>query len=666
MKSAFSVFTLFASTTVCNAGPMFAGFELPQNITGGYVIGWQDESGDEPPIGADGDDVRYAIYDAFGNRISGGVDLIANTEMLASQFEGAAAGFTDGKFVMVWTDAGETAPDIDNRAVRGQIFNADGSKSGADFIINATFPLSQDEPSVTVLTNGKFVVSWSSEDVDASGARQVIGRVFNANGSPSSAEFVINTNQDVGNQGGSTVIALSTGGFAVVWDDHESSAATGFQTKTFIRFYSAAGAAVGAPLEANAVNSADPSEIGFTELSDGRIAISWTENQTAAPGDASGSSIKVRIYNPATASFGATINVNTTTSNDQEDAQIAALDNGQFVVVWTDISSTGGDTSFAAVRMQVFSAAGAKVGAEILVNNQTNFDQKNPVVTVLPDFRFVVAWEDDNQIVGDLEGFSIHAQIFDARIAGITLDGTVARNDYVGSSFADTINGLGGGDQIFGGGGIDFLIGGGGKDFLSGDDGNDKLKGGTGDDLLKGGLGNDVLDGQTGADRMLGAAGNDLYYVDNAGDEVIEKPGEGIDTVWTTLAALALAANAENLEFIGTGAFNGTGNGLANRITGGLSGDVLRGGAGNDTIFGKAGADIFVYSETTGYGTDRIMDFQDGIDKVRFSTAVAANIGAIAIAGNGTTHVTLTTADGVTHLFGAAAITITSADLLFV
>ncbi len=39
MKSAFSVFTLFASTTVCNAGPMFAGFELPQNITGGYVIG---------------------------------------------------------------------------------------------------------------------------------------------------------------------------------------------------------------------------------------------------------------------------------------------------------------------------------------------------------------------------------------------------------------------------------------------------------------------------------------------------------------------------------------------------------------------------------------------------------------------------------------------------
>lgn len=39
MKSALSVFTLLVSTTVCNAGPMIAGFELPQNINGGFVIG---------------------------------------------------------------------------------------------------------------------------------------------------------------------------------------------------------------------------------------------------------------------------------------------------------------------------------------------------------------------------------------------------------------------------------------------------------------------------------------------------------------------------------------------------------------------------------------------------------------------------------------------------
>ena len=640
---------------------------------GGFMIGWQDASGLGSPPGDISDDTRFATYDAFGIRQKPGVDTIANTQKLSAQQAGQAAAMTDGKFVVVWTDEGATAPlgstfTEANGGVKLQIFNADGSKSGSEVLVNpnnSSSTLAQDQPSVSVLENGKIMVTWTSEIVGASGTTDIIGRLFNANGSPAGGQFTINT-QLVGNQDNSTVHALSTGGFAVVWDDHESSAATGFQTKTFIRFYTAAGAAVGAPLEANAINSADPSQVSLTELSDGRIAISWTENQTVAPGDASGTSVKVRIYNPATLSFGPTINVNTTTSNDQNDAQIAALDHGQFVVVWTDASQAGADNSFAAVRMQVFSAAGAKVGAEILVNNQTTFDQKNPVVTVLDDFRFVVAWEDDNQTVGDLDGFSIHAQIFDARIAGITLDGNDDINNYVGSSFADTINGLGSADQIFGGGGADFLIGGGGKDFLSGDDGDDRLKGASGDDLLKGGLGNDVLDGQTGADRMLGAAGNDFYYVDNIGDQVVEKAGEGIDTVRTTLAALTLAANVENLEFIGTGSFNGTGNALANRITGGSSGDVLRGGAGNDTIFGKAGADIFVYSETTGYGVDRILDFQDNVDKVRFSTAVAANIGAITIAGNGTNHVTLTTADGVTHLFGAAAITITSADLQFV
>ena len=39
MKTVSCVFALLVSTTVCNAGPMIGGFELPENISGGYVIG---------------------------------------------------------------------------------------------------------------------------------------------------------------------------------------------------------------------------------------------------------------------------------------------------------------------------------------------------------------------------------------------------------------------------------------------------------------------------------------------------------------------------------------------------------------------------------------------------------------------------------------------------
>ena len=111
---------------IIDAGYQYRPF-LAALASGGYVIGWQDASGLGSPPGDISDDVRYAVYDAFGTRISGAADLIANTEKAGAQFEGAASGFADGKYVMVWTDASETSPDFNNRAIRGQIFNADGS-----------------------------------------------------------------------------------------------------------------------------------------------------------------------------------------------------------------------------------------------------------------------------------------------------------------------------------------------------------------------------------------------------------------------------------------------------------------------------------------------------------------------------------------------------------
>ncbi|TBY89944.1 calcium-binding protein, partial [Rhizobium leguminosarum bv. viciae] len=66
---------------------------------------------------------------------------------------------------------------------------------------------------------------------------------------------------------------------------------------------------------------------------------------------------------------------------------------------------------------------------------------------------------------------------------------------------------------------------------------------------------------------------------------------EGIDTARTNLSAHTLAANVENLTYIGTAAFTGAGNLLDNIIIGGVGADKLMGAAGNDTLIGGAGAD---------------------------------------------------------------------------
>ena len=207
-----------------------------------------------------------------------------------------------------------------------------------------------------------------------------------------------------------------------------------------------------------------------------------------------------------------------------------------------------------------------------------------------------------------------------------TLQGTVLSNDF-----------------LYGGAGNDTLRATGGDDFLFGQGDDDWLGGGSGRDHLFGGLGDDTLDAGTGANLMAGGAGNDSYIVRNIGDMVKEFAGAGTDLVNTTMRVLALTsgnptqyAQVENLTFIGTGNFRGTGNGLNNALTGGRGADLLAGGEGRDTLaglggddrlIGGAGADCFVFA--AGMGHDQVMDFSDG-DQLLFQNI--AGVGTVAAA----------------------------------
>jgi Ca2+-binding RTX toxin-like protein len=148
-----------------------------------------------------------------------------------------------------------------------------------------------------------------------------------------------------------------------------------------------------------------------------------------------------------------------------------------------------------------------------------------------------------------------------------------------------------------------------GADLIDGAGGNDTINALGGDDVVDGGTGNDTIDGGAGDDTMTGGTGNDTFVVDSQADVVIENAGGGTDTVRTTLANYITPENVENMTFIGTGAFNGTGNALNNTIIGGAGDDILDGGAGVDNLEGGAGADTYYVD----VATDRITDTA-GID----------------------------------------------------
>lgn len=212
---------------------------------------------------------------------------------------------------------------------------------------------------------------------------------------------------------------------------------------------------------------------------------------------------------------------------------------------------------------------------------------------------------------------------------------------------------------------------------ITGTEGNDVLRGTVEDDELQGLGGADRIDGLAGADTLIGGPGDDTYTVDNAGDVVVEQPGEGTDLVRAGVDVV-LPSDVENASAaFGSGAggaddpINLTGNALANTLNGndaantltGLDGDDnLQGRAGTDEITGGPGADllrggadadtfVFATGDATGTG-DRILDFEVGVDTIDLS-ATGLAFGDLTITG--TTNATITYGAETITVFGVSA-----------
>jgi Ca2+-binding RTX toxin-like protein len=168
----------------------------------------------------------------------------------------------------------------------------------------------------------------------------------------------------------------------------------------------------------------------------------------------------------------------------------------------------------------------------------------------------------------------------------------------------------------------------------TGDDMANTMTGNVGANHLYGMGGDDTLDGGVGGsvDTLEGGAGNDTYILWNNANVIIEKPGEGVDTI-VAKGDWVLPDNVENLTINNTvtNAWSGTGNTLDNvligngggnrldgkegndTIDGGGGADQIIGGAGDDQLTGGVGADIFRFG--LGSGHDVITDFGAGTDR---------------------------------------------------
>ncbi|MBI1407245.1 MAG: hypothetical protein GC145_14105, partial [Caulobacter sp.] len=229
-------------------------------------------------------------------------------------------------------------------------------------------------------------------------------------------EILVNTAVS-GGQSSAVVTTLAGGGFVVVWSDLSLGVggATGDSSAGAVKaqVFTADGVPVGSEILVNTATAGDQYLPVVAALANGGFAVSWadfSQGVGGATGDASGYAVKTQVFTAAGATVGGEILVNTATQNSQDNPQIVGLPNGGFVVTWRDASQGAGgatgDASNYAVKAQVFTSTGAAVGGEILVNTATQGAQTAQEITVLSDGGFVITWTDGSLGVGGATGDS--------------------------------------------------------------------------------------------------------------------------------------------------------------------------------------------------------------------------------------------------------------------
>lgn len=118
------------------------------------------------------------------------------------------------------------------------------------------------------------------------------------------------------------------------------------------------------------------------------------------------------------------------------------------------------------------------------------------------------------------------------------------------------------------------------------------------------------------ADTVIGAAGDDIFYVDNSQDVVIEQAGGGVDTVMSS-RSYTLPNHVENLTLVGILDIHATGNSLNNTFVGNDGDNVFRSGGGVDTAAGGKGNDTYYdieyIVELEGEGIDTVYSLHGGL-----------------------------------------------------
>jgi hypothetical protein len=287
---------------------------------GGAAFVWQG--------GQRGSQHIYARFLSSASTWIGTNDLRVDSGAVQSQINPVITSLANGNVVVAWGSFNQAGSNS-LQDVYAQLLSPSGAKLGPEFLVNQFTAYNQRTPAVAGLSDGRFIVTWISEQQRTDLAVDVYARIFNADGTPAGNEFLVDTTTNV--CADPSVTAGSAGAYVIAWDQKDLAVKTN-GWDVFARAYSAAG--VGSPVQTvNTFIFGDQYAPRVAALPGGYLIV-WTSMGQ----DGSWEGVFGRYLDVTGALSDGEFQINTTTASRQMHPLVASDASGRFLSAWTSFT----------------------------------------------------------------------------------------------------------------------------------------------------------------------------------------------------------------------------------------------------------------------------------------------------------------------------------------
>jgi hypothetical protein len=377
---------------------------IGMDANGNLVVTWASQGQDVP-----GEPLNYGVYARRYDvkTQQWGTEFLVNQDGTGGQLQGNQLGAgvvvnDDGSFIVTWTDGSpnQAGEDYLSYGVYARRYDSAGNSIGNQFRINQITTGDQFDSSIAINTDGDFVVSWTSNNLNTNG-KDIFVRRFNKDGTPKDKAIgkdndILTNTFTTNDQLHSSVAIDSSGNFVVVW---ESSGQDGSGTGIYGQRFNADGSKNGSEFSINVITTNDQLYPSVSMDAKGNFVVTWTSNT----GVAYGSDIYARRYDSTGKALDAQeflVNSQNRADN-QQYSQVKLLNSGNFIITWT-----GPDASATGIYGRLYSfTTGAPLagsdGDEFLVNTTTDGNQRFSDIAGNSKGNFAISWTSNSLTTGD-------------------------------------------------------------------------------------------------------------------------------------------------------------------------------------------------------------------------------------------------------------------------